>query len=88
MEQELEKLEQTIAQATYQRDKKEDEQVNIEVVLNYSKYFMEHLEELLLGSPNPFKNASLFGLVFDEPPTYLELVNRTPRLAPLFELND
>ena len=88
MEQELEKLEQTIAQATYQRDKKEEEQVDIEVVLNYSKFFMEHLEELLLGSTNPFKNASLFGLVFDEPPTYSELVNRTPRLAPLFELNE
>ncbi len=49
---------------------------------------MEHLEDLLLGGSNSIKNAALCGLVFDQPPTYTELVNRTPRLAPLFKLND
>lgn len=49
---------------------------------------MEHLEDLLIGGSNPQKNASLFGLLFDEKPTYQELVDGTPKLACLFKLNE
>jgi hypothetical protein len=31
--------------------------------------------------------TALFGRIFAEPPTYEELKNRTPKLSPLFELN-
>lgn len=37
-------------------------------IINYTYYFMEHLEELLLGGTNPHQNAALFGLLFDEIP--------------------
>jgi len=52
------------------RDNKEDKQVDTQVTINYTNYFMEHLEDLLLGGPNPQKNAAMFGLLFDETPTY------------------
>ena len=49
---------------------------------------MERFEDLLLGNDNPLQNAALFGLIFDEPPTYEELLNGTVKLAPLFKLNE
>ena len=50
------------------------------------EYFLEHLEELVLGSPNPLKRAAYFGLLFDQTPTYEELLFRTPKLAPYLAL--
>ena len=49
---------------------------------------MEHLEDLLLGGTDPMKNAVLFGLVFDQVPTYDEITNGTPSLAPIVKLNE
>ena len=46
------------------------------------------LEDLLMGSPNPQQNAAIFGLLFEEIPTYEELNFGTPKLACLFKLNE
>lgn len=88
METELDKVDQQIALVIEQRNKKEHEVIDVQVLINYSNYFMEHLEDLLLGGPNPLVNAALFGLAFDEPPTYFELVSGTPQLSCLFKLNE
>ena len=56
--------------------------------MNQAKYFMEHLEELLTGGSNPLVNGAMFGLLFDERPNYQELLNGTPKLSPLFKLNN
>lgn len=87
MEDELEKLEQEKASLIVSRDKKEDEQYNIQELLNHAKYFIEHLEEMLLGGPDAQRKSTLFGLLFEETPTYEELNNGTPKLRPLFKLN-
>lgn len=87
-EDDIEKLRIEKALLTNQRDNKEGQQIDSQVAINYTNYFIEHLEDLLLGGSNPIKNASLFGLLFDEKPTYEELINRTPKLACLFKLND
>ncbi len=87
-EDDIEKLRIEKALLINRRDNKEDEQVDSQVAINYTNYFIEHLEDLLLGGSNPHKNASLFGLLFDEKPTYEELVHRTPKLACLFRLNE
>ena len=50
------------------------------------KYFLEHLEDLLLDSANPEKSATLFGLIFQVAPTYEELSSGTPELAPFLAL--
>ncbi len=87
-EDDIEKLRIEKAQLASRRDTKEDQQVNSQVAINYTNYFIEHLEDLLLGGSDPHKNASLFGLIFDERPTYEELIHRTPKLACLFKLNE
>ena len=88
LEDELERLENEVAQAMQVRDNHEDKVFEIQTLINYCDYFMEHLENLLLGGLNPLKNASLFGLLFEEKPTYHELVNGTPNLSCLFALNE
>ena len=88
MEEELERVSAELAQAIPQRDNTEDIEVELETLLNHCKYYVEHLEDLLLGSPNLLQNAAFFGLIFDTPPTYDELKSGTPQLAPLFKLNE
>lgn len=60
--------------------------INIEVVMEHIKYFLEHLEELLIDGANPLKRAAFFGLIFDEMPTYQDLLSGTPKLAPYLAL--
>src|SRR3989344_4614163 len=87
-QEDVEEKENEIAQAMQVRDRYEDKVLEIQTLINFSDYFMEHLEDLLLGGPNPLQNAALSGLLFDETPTYQELINGTPKLACLFKLND
>lgn len=70
------------------KEKQEDKNVNMELVSEVVGYFLEHMEFLLLGSPNPLKRATYFGLVFTQTPTYQELVSGTPKLAPYIKLID
>ena len=88
LEEELEKVEFKLLEATQERDNKEDEQLNLETLFNHCKYYIEHLEELILGGTDPIQNAAFFGLIFDKLPTYEELKHGTPSLAPLFKLNE
>jgi site-specific DNA recombinase len=86
-EKELEQVELELTRAIYKRDHKENEEVDIQTLINYAKYYMEHFGELLLESDNPAQRGGMFGLIFDDLPTYEDLLCGTPRLAPLFMLN-
>jgi len=88
LEDDIEKLRLKNAALKSVRELKEGQQVDTQVTINYTNYFMEHLEDLLLNGPNPQKNAAMFGLLFDEVPTYQELIDGTPKLACLFKLNE
>lgn len=88
MEDELAKLDMEKTQAISAKNNKEDEQVNIQTIINYVYYFMEHLEDLVLAGSNPLQNAAIFGLFFEELPTYDDLKFGTPKLSCLFKLND
>lgn len=88
IEEDIEKLEQEKLNLIPERDNKEIEQLDIQKIINFMKYFMEHPQELLLGGADKVKNAAMFGLVFDVPPTYENLTNGTPQLSPLFALNE
>ncbi len=68
------------------KTKQVDKNTNMDMVAEVVGYFLEHLEFLLLGSPNPLKRAAYFGLLFTQTPTYQELVSRTARLAPYIKL--
>src|SRR5205823_2148217 len=78
MEEDLLKIEKEIKDLEQTNDEKKTEEVSMEIILANVEYFLEHLEFLLLGSPDPLKRGAYFGLIFDEAPTYQEIVSGTP----------
>ena len=88
MEEDLSKIEKEVAQLNKQRTEKVVESINMEEVIDTVKYFLEHIEELLLEGSDTEKKAALFGLIFTDPPTYQELSSGTPQLEPFISLKD
>lgn len=98
LEEDYEKLEKKRTEAISFRNNKEDEEVDIQTVISYCYFWMEHLEELLLDSDKPLESARLFSLVFEEMPTLAGFrklagflpeteIDGTPKLSCLFVLN-
>ena len=52
-------------------------QAEFDQVLQYAKYILEHLPELLLDLCNPLRKAAFFGAIFNKLPTY-EQINFGP----------
>lgn len=88
LEEELQDVEAKIAVNTQVKDDSEDEEQNIDLLITYSKYFMEHLEELLIAEDKPDQQKLLFQLLFEKRPTFNDLVCGTPKLACIYELNN
>lgn len=86
-EEEITKTKTAIAQATIERSKAEDQEIDTQTLINTAKYWMEHFPELVLNIPNRLHKATLFGKIFEESPTFEELKNGTPKLRQLFALN-
>lgn len=55
--------------------------VDIEVVLKYARYLVEHLPEILLHLRNPLRKAAFFGTMFNKVPSYEDLVGGTQKTA-------
>ena len=89
MEEELVKTETQIAELTAQKEEIiNDKPIDIRRVMNYVKYFVEHLEYLLLQQMNPVAKAGYFGVLFDKAPTYAEISGLgTPKMTAALELN-
>ncbi len=88
LEADVEVLEAKKVNAEVTLSKKDSEKLKVEVFINEVEYYMEHLHELLLDQANPFKSAAMFGLLFSTVPTYRDLIDGTPDLAPIFALNE
>lgn len=88
MEEDLVAIEKEMIELKMQLEKKDENRINFEEVMETIKYFLEHLENLLLDSQKPEKAATLFSLIFQMAPTYEELVSGTPQLAPFVALKD
>lgn len=61
---------------------------DIEQVMKYIKYYLEHIEYLLIDSPDPVTRASYFGVLFDSAPTYQELTSGTQKFSECIKLNE
>ena len=48
---------------------------------------MEHLEELLIDTKNMRRQQQLFGMMFNELPTYDQIIDGTVDLAEYFRIN-
>lgn len=88
MEEDIEKLQIEKMSLSSKKTNDEKKQIDIQVVINNTKYYLEHLDELIFGGTNKDRNAAMFGLLFEDTPSYEELHFGTPKLAPIFKLND
>lgn len=61
--------------------------VDIDLVLQYAKYLLKHLSELLLDLSNPLRKAAFFGVIFNTMPSYADLDFETHEKSPLTGLN-
>ena len=50
-----------------------ENQVDIELLLHYTKYLLKHLSELLLYPCNPLREIAFLGVLFNEMPTCADL---------------
>ena len=79
MEEDIVKLEAEISDLTIERQKTAaQEPTNIVKASAYVRYFLEHLDELLLNIGNPMLQAKYLGVIFKEVPTYDDIVSGTP----------
>lgn len=84
MEEDLVRIEQQIKDLQAEKAKKEAEKPSdVHTILKRVRYFLEHLDELLVKQIDPVKKAQLFGAIFDQLPTYEEIKTGTPK-TPLF----
>lgn len=82
------KAETDISVLKLEKEKKESEYINMEVIMDNIDYFLEHMEDLLLGSPEPLKRGAYFGILFKKAPTIAELEFGTPELEDCIALNE
>jgi len=54
--------------------------------IDFSKYVMEHLAEILILQRDALAQQDVFRLVFTDFPTYTELANGTPKIRPIVTL--
>lgn len=81
---EVEKIHQQIIKLEKEKQQVKDKKpMNIDRILARVRYFLEHLDLLLLKQQDPHKKAQLFGVLFDKLPTYDDLDSGTQK-TPLF----
>ncbi len=65
-----------------------DLETEFEQVLQYAKYILEHLSEMLLDLCNPLRKAAFFGAIFNSAPTYYQIDLRTQKKSSPPEVNE
>ena len=84
LENEIEQNHQMITKLEKEKEQiKGKEPININRMLKRVRYFMEHLDLRLLKQQDRHKKAQLFGVLFDQLPTYADLDHETQK-TPLF----
>lgn len=89
MEDELMQVDQEINKLNEEKEQKQKEQpINFDVVLQYARYFLQHMDYLLLQQIDPLKKADFFSVIFNETPTYEEIVSVTEDDTELTGVNE
>lgn len=83
----LESIELEIANASDVRTQHEIDEQKIKAYLARAKYVVEHPSELLTKAVSMQALIQMWNFVFDELPTYEDLVGGTPKLSLIFELS-
>ena len=84
----IEELDRQIKEAEEKRDEMEVTEKDVKAFVNSVKTVMEHPTKILIDTDDMHAQQTLFGLVFEEVPTYNEILNGTPKLSLAFKLSD
>lgn len=87
LEEKIEELEELIKEAESERNEIEITEKDVKAFTRYVKEIMERPHEILIDNDNLSIKRTLFGLIFDEIPTYQEILNGTPKLSYIFRLS-
>ncbi len=88
LEEKIDELEHRILQAESERNEIEVTEKDIKAFVKYVKTVMEHPSKILIDTEDMNAQRTLFGLVFDEIPTYPDILNGTPKLSLAFKLSE
>ena len=95
IEEDIMKTEQQIKELLEERDRRSGEKpLDFAVVKQYLKFFLQHMEDLLVKQIDPLQKANFFGLLFNGAPTYGEILSANknsvdpPKLNELFKLKN
>ncbi len=88
LEEDIVGVEQELTQLDEEMAKQPDLQAEFDQVLQYAKYILEHLSEMLLDLCNPLRKAAFFGAIFNTVPTYSQIDLRTHENSSLPEVNE
>lgn len=88
MEEDIVSLENQLTQLDKEQAKTPAEMVDMKVVLQYARYLVEHLSDILLHLRNPLRKAAFFGAIFNTVPTYEDLVGGTQKGAQIPGVNE
>lgn len=86
LETDYENLEIRLKLARKDRDRQVKKEIDAKLGFQYARYFMEHLEELLIDTENVRRQEQLFGMMFTELPTYSQIMDGTAKLVEYFRL--
>lgn len=88
LEKQIEQLEADTKRAEGERGRIEINERSIRGFRKYAEHVMEHPSEILTNADNMHTRRALMSLFFTEIPNYQEILNRTPKLQPLFRLSE
>lgn len=88
LEKQIDGLHDEIEKIRSERNNIEVQEDDINAFVRYVKVLMEHPVEMLVKQENITSLKALFGLVFDELPTYHQLLNGTPKLSLPYKLSE
>lgn len=82
------RLEQEVQVAQGYRNTLEVTERELEDFMSRAEWVMEHPANFLLGARNKPQRLAYFSLMFDELPTYQDVIDGTPKLSWVFRLKD
>jgi len=88
LEKKINELHEQIENTREQRNGIEVQENDIHAFVKYVKNLMEHPVERLVKQKNLSALRGLFSIVFDELPTYQDILNGTPKLSIPYKLSD
>ncbi len=88
IQEQVTRLQKEIEQSQEHRNGLEVSEKDVHDFIDFSRKLLEHPVKILDNVMNMQEQLALYGLFFDEYPTYEEIVNGTPKLSLVFKLND